>query len=69
MQNTKTPLARLIEEMQQHAKDCETVAQGKTQAALLSPPGDKEKNEQEAKLWMIKSQVWLEAEAVLRRFV
>jgi hypothetical protein len=67
--NMQTPLAKLIEEMQQHAKDCETEARGKTQAALLGAPGNKEKNQQEARLWRIKSQVWLEAEAVVRGFV
>ena len=30
---------------------------------------DQEKNTQEAKEWMIKSKVWLEAEAVVRGFV
>lgn len=65
----ETPLNELIAEMQQHAKTCETVAQDKTQEALTGDAKDKEKNEQEARMWAIKAQVWREAEAVVCRFV
>jgi hypothetical protein len=59
-------LTKLIEEMQQRAKTCETVAQDKTQEALVGASADKDKETQEAKDWMLTSKVWLEAEAVVR---
>jgi hypothetical protein len=65
----QTPLTKIIEELQRNAKVCETVAQDKTQESLTGAPADKEKNLQEAKEWMLKSQVWLEAEAVVSSFV
>ena len=65
----QTPLTKIIEELQRNARVCETVAQDKTEEALTGESRDKEKNEQEAREWMIKSQVWLEAEAVVRGFV
>jgi len=62
----QTPLTKIIEELQRNAKVCETVAQDKTQESLTGAPSDKEKNVQEAKEWMLKSQVWLEAEVIVR---
>ncbi len=62
----QTPLIKIIEEMQRQAKVCETVAEDKTQEALTAESCDSERNTQEAKDWMIKSKVWLEAEAVVR---
>ena len=64
-----TGLIKLIEAMQHHAKTCETAAQDSTQEALTGESHDKDKNTQDAKEWMMKSQVWLEAEAVVRQFV
>ena len=59
-------LIEIIEAMQQHAKTCETVAQDKTEEALTGESSEKEKNTQDAIEWMIRSKVWLEAEAVVR---
>ncbi len=65
----QTTLTEIIEAMQKHAKVCETVAQDSTEQALTGESCDKEKNVELAKEWMIKSKVWLEAEAVVRGFV
>ena len=62
----QTLLTKIIEEMQRQAKVCETVAQDKTQEALTGASADNEKNTLEAKEWMLKAKVWLEAEAVVR---
>jgi guanylate kinase len=62
-------LTKIIEEMQQRARTCETVAQDSTEEALTGEPSAKEKNTQDANEWMLKSKVWLEAEAVVRGFV
>ena len=62
----QTLLTKIIEEMQRQAKVCETVAQDKTQEALTGASADNEKNTLEAKEWMLKANVWLEAEAVVR---
>ena len=62
-------LTKIIEEMQRNAKVCETVAQDSTEEALTGASCDKEKNTRAAKEWMIKSTVWIEAEAVVRGFV
>lgn len=64
----QTRLSRLIEELQRQAKVCETVAQDKTQESLTAESCDSERNAQEAKDWLLKSKVWLEAEAVVRTF-
>ena len=64
-----TSLNGIIEEMQQHAKVCETVALDKTQDALSGASNEKDKNTQEAKDWMIKSTVWIEAEAIVRKYL
>lgn len=67
--NMQTLLTQIIEEMQRQAKVCETVAQDKTQEALTGASADSEKNTLEAKEWMVKSKVWLEAEEFVRRLV
>ena len=66
MQIQKT---QIIAELQRQARRCETIAQDKTQESLTGASSDKEKNEQEAKEWLLKSQVWQEAEAVVRGFI
>ncbi len=68
-ENMQTELTKIIEEMQRQAKLCETVAQDATEESLTGASSDKEKNAQEAKEWMMKSKIWLEAEAVVRGFV
>ena len=65
----ETRLTQIIEEMQQHAKTCETAAEDMNQEALTGESCAKEKNTRDAKEWMIKSKVWLEAEALVRGFI
>ena len=67
--NMQTQQTHIIEELQRQARRCETIAQDKTQESLTGAPSDKAKNEQEAKEWLLKSHVWLEAVAVVRGFV
>ena len=67
--NMQTQTTKIIEELQRQARRCETIAQDKTQESLTGASSDKEKNEQEAKEWLLKSQVWQEAEAVVRGFI
>lgn len=64
----QTQLTRIIEELQRQAKVCETVAQDVAEEALTGESCDKDKHTQEARDWVIKSKVWLEAEAVVRAF-
>lgn len=64
----QTQLTRISEELLRQAKRCETIAQDKTEESLTGAPDEKEKNEQEAKDWMAKSLVWLEAETLVRNF-
>ena len=64
-----TGLSQLIEEIQQHAKTCETAAHDCTEESLTGEASLKDKNTQDARDWMMKSQVWLEAEAVVRGFL
>ena len=59
----------LIKEMQQHAKTCTTAAQDSTEEALTGESSLKERNQQEAKEWMIKAEAWLEAEALVRGMI
>jgi hypothetical protein len=61
-----TPLIKITEELQRQAKLCETIAADKTEESLTGEPKDKEMNERDAREWLIKSQIWLEAEAVVR---
>lgn len=58
--------ANISEAMQQKAKVCATVAEDKTQESLTGEPHEKAMNEQDAKDWRLKSEIWLEAEATLR---
>jgi hypothetical protein len=64
-----TSFNQIVEQMQQHAKTCETAAQDSNQEALTGESNAKEKNTQDANEWMIRSKVWLEAEAIVRGFV
>lgn len=66
MQTLLTLLTKIIEEMHQRAKVCETAAQDSTEQALTGESCEKEKHTQDAKDWTIKSKFWLEAEAVVR---
>ena len=63
----KTPETMLIEEMQQRARTCETVAKDKSEEALTGAASEKDQNTQDAKEWMIRSEVWLEAESIVAR--
>jgi hypothetical protein len=65
----QTQLTKISEEMKRQANRCETIAQDKTQEALTGEPNDKARNERAAGEWMLKSQVWLEAEAIVRGWV
>ena len=58
--------SEIIEEMQRQAERCQTIAADKTQEALVGDSSEKEKNEQDAREWLLKSSVWLEAETVVR---
>ena len=62
----QTDLTKITEEMQHKAVVCETIAQDKTEEALTGASCEKELNEQDAKAWRLKSQVWAEAEAIVR---
>ncbi|MGA2247357.1 MAG: hypothetical protein ABSH48_20390 [Verrucomicrobiota bacterium] len=62
----QTEPTKISEEMQQKAKVCETIAQDKIEESLTGASCEKEMNEQDAKAWRLKSQVWLEAEAIVR---
>ena len=52
--------------MEQKAKVCETIAEDFTQESLTGDSSDHAENEQAAKEWRLKSQVWTEAEALVR---
>jgi hypothetical protein len=62
----QTELTKITEELQHKAAVCETIAQDKTEEALTGASCEKELNEQDAKAWRLKSQVWVEAEAIVR---
>lgn len=66
MQTQPTEPLKASEVMQQQAKICETIAEDKTQEALTGEASEKEKNEQDAREWMVKSKVWVKAEAIVR---
>jgi hypothetical protein len=57
---------KIAEEMQRKAKVCETIAQDKTEESLTGASDEKAINEQDAKNWRLKSQVWQEAEAIVQ---
>lgn len=61
-----TTLNAILEELRRHARICEVASQDLTEAALTGETSDKEKNTQQAAEWMLKSAVWLEAEAAIR---
>jgi hypothetical protein len=61
-----TEPAKISEELQRQAKVCETIAQDKTEESLTGASAEKETNEQDAKVWRLKSEVWLEADAIVR---
>lgn len=61
-----SPYPEIIEEMKRQAERCQTIAADKTQEALVGASNEKESNEQDAKEWLLKSTVWLEAETVVR---
>jgi hypothetical protein len=66
MQTQPTEPLKASEEMQRQAKICETIAQDKKEEALTGDASEREMNEQDAKEWMVKSKVWLKAEAIVR---
>jgi hypothetical protein len=73
IQNTDSPaaitapqLTGILEALQQRARTCATAAQDSSEQALTGESNDREKNTHEANIWLIKSQVWLEAEMVVR---
>ena len=57
---------QIIEEMQRQSERCQTIAADKSQEALVGASNEKEKNERDAKEWLLKSSVWLEAQTVVR---
>jgi len=59
-------LTKITEELQHKAAVCETIAQDKTEESLTGESCEKAMNEEEAKAWRLKSQVWAEAEAIVR---
>ena len=61
-----SPFPQIIEEMKQQSERCQTIAADKTQEALVGASSEKEKNEQDAKEWLLKSSVWVEAATVVR---
>ena len=68
VETAPTGLAAIIEALQQHARTCETAAQDSTQESLTGESHEKDRNIQDAKDWLLKAQVWIEAEAVVRGF-
>ncbi len=65
----ETLLIKILEEMQRHAKVCETVANDSNEQALTGESCEKERHAQDAKDWMMKAKVWLEAESVVREMI
>ena len=63
------PLIKIIEEIQQRASTCETVARDKDEEALTGASDDKDRNKREAREWKMKSEVWREAETMVRGFL
>ena len=62
----ETELTKITEALQHKAAVCETIAQDKTEESLTGASCEKELNAQDAKDWRLKSQVWVEAEAIVR---
>jgi hypothetical protein len=63
---TTLQLNSILDALQQHARTCATAGEDSSQEALTGESSNKEKNTQDARIWQIKSEVWLEAEAVVR---
>jgi hypothetical protein len=61
-----TEPTNISEELRRKAKVCETIAQDKTEESLTGASDEKETNQQDAKAWRLKSEVWLEADAIVR---
>lgn len=61
-----TRLATLIETFQSRAKVCATAAEDATQEALTGDACNKAAKTQDAREWLIRSKVWLEAEEIVR---
>lgn len=61
-----SPFPEILEEMKRQSQRCQTIAADKTEEALTGASSEKEKNGQDAKEWLLKSSVWLEAETVVR---
>jgi hypothetical protein len=62
----QTHLIKIAEELQRQARRCQTIAQDKTQESLTGAPAEKGQNEQAAREWLLKAEVWREAEKVVR---
>ncbi|MEO6036652.1 MAG: hypothetical protein ABIQ35_15485 [Verrucomicrobiota bacterium] len=58
----------ILQEMQRQFERCQTIAADKSQEALVGDSSLKEKNEQDARDWLLKSTVWTEAQAVVQEF-
>src|SRR5215211_4683069 len=65
-ESMQTELTKIIEEIQQRARTCETAAQDANEQALTGELNAREKNTQNANEWTIKSKIWLEAEVLVR---
>ena len=61
-----TRLANIVEALHSRAKVCATAAEDATQAALTGDACNKEAKTQDAREWLIRSKVWLEAEEIVR---
>ena len=57
---------KISDELQHKAKVCEAIAQDKTEESLTGASAEKATNQQDAKDWRQKSEVWLEADAIVR---
>jgi hypothetical protein len=62
----QTEPTKVTEALREKAKVCETIAQDKTEESLTGAACEKEMNEQEAKAWRLKSQIWREAGAIVQ---
>jgi hypothetical protein len=61
-----TDSTNISNELQRKAKVCETIAQDKTEESLTGASAEQETNQQDANAWKLKSEVWLEADAIVR---
>ena len=61
----QTEPTNISEQMKRKAEVCETIAQDKIEESLTGASCEKEMNEQEAKTWRLKSQVWVEAAVIV----